>query len=263
MTKLGTPIGAGPKGGDGRRRVGVGRRAALVELRAAVGAFGRGLIAGGRAGRASRRRCSRPAAEALVALDAAAGFVAGFRGVRGRAALDLAAGPRFSFGRRRRRFGGACVSASASSVVSEADSQSGSSRSTRPSPSSSTPLAQAGGWAEGRAEVVVSPLAAWLSPRPVDGSAPAMPTPSAVTTAKPARAMISASFCLIRSAPLFPACTSMSLPASTLSPSIEHAHATDWRGGAQRSAAPPNMPLINGWPMPEVRQHFKPLGWAR
>jgi hypothetical protein len=92
----------------------------------------------------------------------------------------------------------ASFSTSASSLVSEADSQSGSSRSTSPSLSSSTSFAQAGVCAEGSAGVVVKPLVAWLSLRPAEGSAPAMPTPSAVTTANPARAMISASFCLMR-----------------------------------------------------------------
>ena len=90
------------------------------------------------------------------------------------------------------------VGSSGASFPSEADSQSGSSRSTRPSPSSSASFAQTAACGEGSAGAVVIPLAAWPSPSCADGSAPAMPTPSAVATAKPARAMVSASFCLMR-----------------------------------------------------------------
>ena len=93
------------------------------------------------------------------------------------------------------------AASSASSLVSSADSQSGSSRSMSPSSSSSTPLEQAGFSLGGATSegVVERPWVACPSPRPVDGSAPAMPTPNAVTTANPASAMISASFCLMRS----------------------------------------------------------------
>jgi hypothetical protein len=49
---------------------------------------------------------------------------------------------------------------------------------------------------------------------------------------------------------------------STLSPSMKHAHATGWQGGAQRVAPCPNMPLINDHPMPVAWQHFNLFGWG-
>jgi hypothetical protein len=83
-----------------------------------------------------------------------------------------------------------------SSLLSSGDSQLGSSMSTRPSLSSSTSLEQAGSVAAGTAGVVVSGVV--VSVDVVEGSsAPAKPTPSAVTTPKLARAMISASLFLI------------------------------------------------------------------
>ena len=86
-----------------------------------------------------------------------------------------------------------------SSLLSSGDSQLGSSMSTNPSPSSSTSLEQAGvdvAGVAGTAGVVVSGVVA--SPDVVESSsAPAKPTPSAVTTPKLANAMISASLFLI------------------------------------------------------------------
>src|SRR3954451_11638130 len=69
------------------------------------------------------------------------------------------------------------------SVVSSGDSQSGSSMSTSPSLSSSRPLEQAGACSEGIAVVVVG-LTALLSD---SGSAPASAAPTAVTARKAAR----------------------------------------------------------------------------
>ncbi len=87
--------------------------------------------------------------------------------------------------------------ASGSSLVSAGEAQSGSSASTRPSPSSSSSLAQAGvlaaAGAIGGVVVSVSSDDVW--------SAPAKPTPSAVTMPKLARAMISASLFLMRRRP--------------------------------------------------------------
>ena len=109
------------------------------------------------------------------------------------------------------------------SLSSPGDSQPGSSMSTSPSPSSSTPLEQAGACGDGAwlsEGVVAGPAVARPSPRPAEESAPAMPTPSAVTSPKPVRATISASFCLMRS----PRRRAREpLPVSTLSPSMKQA----------------------------------------
>ncbi len=85
------------------------------------------------------------------------------------------------------------------SLVAAGEAQSGSAVSIRPSPSSSIPLEQAGVWADGIGVVerAVVGVACCVPSTAVSESAPAMPTPNAVTAAKPAKAMVSASLCLI------------------------------------------------------------------
>src|SRR5215203_6298091 len=89
--------------------------------------------------------------------------------------------------------GGSGAGAEGASLESSGDSQSASPLSRRPSPSSSTPFAQAGACSEGIA-VVVSGETAALSESP---SAPARAVPSAVTSRKLATATISANLVLI------------------------------------------------------------------
>src|SRR5262249_36830242 len=81
------------------------------------------------------------------------------------------------------------------SLVSLGEEQPGSAMSTRPSPSSSTPLAQAGACSSGTSVVVV---AAGSSGVPsATGSAPAIPTPVADIARKPASTTIIATLLLI------------------------------------------------------------------
>ena len=139
------------EGGDRRRRVGAGRGAAVAELRAAVGAFGLRLIAGGRARGADAAAALPPFGCRGPGCGDAAAAAAGFARRRGRRRCGpppavCGASPALrGFGRRR--------PPPLPRVVSAAEAQSGSSRSIRPSPSSSTPFAQAGGCAVGRAGV--------------------------------------------------------------------------------------------------------------
>ena len=246
MTKLGTPIGAGPKGAIVVVGLALRRGAAVAELRAAVGPSSGGWIAGGRAGGADRRRRSVAAgvAEALVAVRRrrrrSSRRPRRRRGRRrsGRRRLRLRR-PSALRSRRRRRL-------RLLADASEADSQSGSSRSASPSPSSSASFAQAGGCAEGKAGVVAMPSAALARAEAGRaGRRPAMPTPSAVTTAKPARAMISASLCLIR----WRLYTRVHGIVAARRPPSPHASGTPTllarAGVAQRVAAAPNKALIN------------------
>src|SRR6476646_2442684 len=113
-------------------------------------------------------------------------------------------------------------------------SRSGSSSSTRPSPSSSSPLAQAGACSEGAAVVVVGAGSAtdpWER-----GSAPAKALPSAATKRKPAKARISAYLVLIPKRP----CPCSDTPPWAVSASYPLVRASATRSGA------PNTGLING-----------------
>ena len=201
MTKLGTPIGAGPEAGDRRRRVGGGGGAAVGELEPPpVGASGCGWspppVALGKSIPPLPLPPPPPmpwlwvtppplplAPLGLLPLIVAPTWTPPPLAASG--AGSLAGLPAAGVG-------------SGASLVSEGEVQSGSAMSMRPSPSSSTPFEQAGACTEGTAGTVVVGIAPCGGVASAGGgSAPAMPPPSAVTAPKLARAMVSASLCLI------------------------------------------------------------------
>src|SRR6478672_8820148 len=176
MTKLGTPIGAGPKGAIvvvGLAAVGV-PPASYWEPPS--GPLGRGWspppLAPG-AVTAPSPVPAPPRPSLLVTPPCLAGDGVG-------AGTGLGTGAD-SLGAEGDEVGGV-----GASLVSSGFSQSGSCSSRRPSPSSSMPLAQAGACSEGMAVVVV-PAGSTAEPSE-SGSAPARAVPSAVTARKPAQA---------------------------------------------------------------------------
>src|SRR6476659_764302 len=123
--------------------------------------------------------------------------------------------------------------AEGASLVSSGASQSGSSSSASPSPSSSSPLAQAGACKEGTAVVVVGSTAELSD----NGSAPAKVVPRAVTTRKLANASRSANLVLI---------PKRSCPRSNTPPWAVAGSYSLVRASATGLAAP-NKALINIW----------------
>ena len=256
MTKLGTPIGAGPKGaivvvglasGRARRRRRTGSR--RRRLRPAAGRRRRW-----RSGRSTpppelppplesprlslwvtpplvvvrlrlRVAVDRAALLEPAGLDRSPAGVAAVGGQRsaGVAALGAAAG-------------------AGASLVPVGEVQSGSARSIRPSPSSSTPLAQAGACSEGTAVVVVP--AAWFRSGVLSatGSAPAIADAKGETAPGSWRVRLSVRSWLSSQCASVPAATERgicvrTLPARQASP--RYLFAQGRRNGASR---PPTRP---------------------
>ena len=155
--------------------------------------------------------------------------------------------------RRGRRFLARCRPASRSRGLR---------MSTRPSLSSSSSLAQAGGCRRGPAGAAGERARRFRRVQPRE-SAPAKPTPSAVTSRKAGQGDDQCELVSHAAAPRYPPHGSCD-PVPCLSPRNRHAQATGSYEGAQRRAAAPNKPLIKAVPCAAThrRQDFSRAGCA-